>query len=162
MQTSVYINIGSNSGDRRALTARAAAAIVSAFPEATVRQSEPFESEPWGFDSDNTFVNIGLAVDMWRSTPWTASDLHALLDTTQAIERSISAMPHRNPDGTYRDREIDIDIIAVDDIAFTSPRLTLPHPRMHLRPFVMTPMAELAPANLIERLTEKLKKQQEQ
>ena len=54
-------------------------------------------------------------------------------------------MPHRKPDGTYGDREVDIDIIAVDELVFASDTLTLPHPRMHLRSFVLGPLAELAP-----------------
>ncbi|MCM1066702.1 MAG: 2-amino-4-hydroxy-6-hydroxymethyldihydropteridine diphosphokinase [Muribaculaceae bacterium] len=142
----IYINIGTNSGDRRANLARAVAAIVShpLLGAGTVRCSTIVESEPWGYLSANPYLNQGLAIDINgdpTSVPW----LHSLLDATQAIERSLSATPHRNPDGSYRDREIDIDIIAVDTLAYSDTRLTLPHPRMHLRDFVLLPMAELAP-----------------
>ena len=52
---------------------------------------------------------------------------------------------HRNADGSYRDREIDIDIIAVDDVVYSSERLVLPHPRMRGRYFVLRPMVSLLP-----------------
>lgn len=145
MISTIYLNIGSNSGDRRAFIARAVAALRAAFGHA-LRISRPVESEPWGFGSANRFLNIGVAIDLHRTAPWQPAELEALLGTTQAIERAISPHPHRNPDGTYADREIDIDIVAVDTIVYTSPRLTLPHPAMHLRPFVLAPMAELAPS----------------
>ncbi len=54
-------------------------------------------------------------------------------------------MPHRNPDGSYRDREIDIDMIALDGCVVDSPDIIVPHPRMDIREFVLVPMAGLAP-----------------
>ncbi|MDE6197229.1 MAG: 2-amino-4-hydroxy-6-hydroxymethyldihydropteridine diphosphokinase [Muribaculaceae bacterium] len=145
MTSTVYLNIGSNSGDRRAFIARAVAALRSSalFAGAQCRLSEAVESEPWGFESEHGFTNIGLAFDIERAEAWTDAELEALLDTTQAVERSLSAMPHRNADGSYRDREIDIDIIEVDDIVYSSPRLTLPHPHASERPFVSGPLEEL-------------------
>ncbi len=58
-------------------------------------------------------------------------------------------MPHRNADGTYRDREIDIDIIGIDGRHFATDRLELPHPRAHMRDFVTVPLGELTNINLI-------------
>lgn len=142
----LYINIGTNSGDRRAMIAQAVAAIVSCplFAGATVRRSATVESEPWGFLSENRFLNVGLAVECVIDTSPAA--LHTLLDALQAIERSISPLPHRNSDGTYRDRGIDIDIIALDTLIYSDERLSIPHPRASLRDFVMTPLRELSPA----------------
>ncbi len=141
----IFLNIGSNSGDRRAHLARAVAALISEplFAGATMRQSAIVESEPWGYASDAPYLNVGLAIDMPAKPdiPW----LHTLLDTIQTIEHHLAATPHRNPDGSYRDRELDIDIIAIDNIVYSDSRLTIPHPRMHMRPFVLRPMAELAP-----------------
>ena len=65
--------------------------------------------------------------------------------TILKIEKSISAASHRDENGNYIDRQIDIDLIAVDDIVVDSPTLQLPHPRMHLRDFVLTPMMHLNP-----------------
>ena len=145
MRATIYLNIGTNSGDRRAFIARAVAALFAspAFAGASWHLSAPVLSEPWGYESDNTFINIGLSATLVRSGAWSADSLHALLDATQAIERSLSAMPHRHSDGSYADREIDIDIIAVDAVRLRTPRLTLPHPRAHLRPFVAGPLADL-------------------
>ncbi len=71
-------------------------------------------------------------------------DPHAMLDITQQVEQQVGqGAPHRNPDGTYRDRPIDIDIIDIDSITLNTPRLILPHPRAHLRSFVTIPMHEL-------------------
>ncbi len=56
-------------------------------------------------------------------------DPHAMLDITQQVEQQVGqGAPHRNPDGTYRDRPIDIDIIDIDSITLNTPRLILPHP----------------------------------
>jgi 2-amino-4-hydroxy-6-hydroxymethyldihydropteridine diphosphokinase len=68
-----------------------------------------------------------------------------MLTITQRIERELGSASHRNADGSYCDRLVDIDIIAVDDIVVNTPTLTIPHPLMHKREFVLAPMAELAP-----------------
>ncbi|MDE5689018.1 MAG: 2-amino-4-hydroxy-6-hydroxymethyldihydropteridine diphosphokinase [Paramuribaculum sp.] len=131
-----YIGIGSNIGDRHAIIRRAVTAIMSSIDSAAC-VSDPYESPAWGYDSPNTYINICVAA----RTPMSPL---ALFEELQAIERSISPAPHRAPDGTYIDRAIDIDLIAVDDVVFDTPALTLPHPRMHLRPFVLVPMAQIA------------------
>lgn len=148
MNPALYHNRGSNNGDRRANIARAVAAISHCilFKDAEIALSTEIESEPGGFDSTARFVNIGVAIRFRTAFRWSEPQLRHILGALQKIERSISPMPHRNPDGTYRDRDIDIDIIAADALVCDTPALTLPHPRMHLRPFVLEPMAELAPA----------------
>ena len=151
-----HLNIGSNSGDRRAIIGRAVAAIVSEFaPEgARVRTSSPVETEPWGFESENRFVNVGVALlfPSLDADALTGAQVDAVFSRLNAIERTLSSMPHRNPDGSYRDRELDIDLIGVvargyrdiGRIAMTTPGgIVLPHPRMHLRPFVTIPLTEL-------------------
>ena len=132
-----HLNIGSNRGDRHALLARAVALIVERLRAQSYRVSTPVESEPWGFESEHPFLNIGMDVRLDDMSP------EALLDSLQAIEKEISAMPHRNSDGSYRDREIDIDIILIDDMHMDTLRLQLPHPRMLERDFVMIPLREL-------------------
>lgn len=131
-----HLNIGSNHGDRRALIARAVAMLNDRFEVVAV--SDPVESAPWGFDSPNQFLNQGVSIH----TDLTPVDL---LDAVQAIEKEISGQPHRNPDGTYRDREIDIDIIFMDDIELHTERLTLPHPYATRRSFVTIPLRQLHP-----------------
>lgn len=135
--TTAYLSLGSNIGDRRAHIERAVALISQAWPQCGLRRSSMTESEPWGYQSEHAYVNACVALDGFQGDPL------ALLDSLQAIERAISPMPHRNADGTYADREIDIDIIAIDGVEMDTPRLTLPHPRAHLRPWVQDPLAEL-------------------
>lgn len=133
-----YINIGSNQGDRSAAISRAVALIADAFPDSDLRTSEVVESAPWGFESDHPFLNIGAAF-------FTDISPDRLLTILQEIERQISDEPHRAPDGTYCDRPIDIDLIAFGSYVSDKPDLILPHPRMHLREFVLIPMIQLAP-----------------
>lgn len=132
-----HINIGSNIGDRQALTGRAVAALCRRFPGAVV--SGPVESEPWGFDSPNTFINVGVMIE---------SDLdpESLLSVLLEIERSVgNGMSHRDSAGRYADRAIDIDLIDYGRMVYLSRRLTLPHPLAADRPFVMGPLLELEP-----------------
>ena len=132
-----YINIGSNQGDSQALIERAIS-LIEHYAGCRAIRSAYITSEPWGFRSPNKFLNIGIAIP-FHDTPV------KLLHTLQAIERQISPLPHRDAQGNYIDRQIDIDLIAVDDIVLQTTELTLPHPRMHLRRFVLIPMQEIAP-----------------
>ena len=132
----IHLNIGSNSGRRRAQIERALAALRDALPGRMVT-SDYIETEPWGFESANKFLNIGVMIVTERDY----APLE-VLEITQGIERSICLAPHRDATGAYIDREIDIDIIAMDDIVSTDPRIILPHPRAHLRDFVMIPLLQ--------------------
>lgn len=147
MTSEIYLSLGSNTGNRHALIGRAVAALSEAAKpyDGIVRVAEPVTSLPMGFDSENPFVNVGVLLSFEKANPWTPEELERLLDMVQNIERSISTMPHRNPDGSYRDREIDMDIISVDELTYSSPRLTIPHPMMAKRAFVLGPMAQLLP-----------------
>lgn len=139
----IHLNIGSNQGDRKAIIGRAAALIASRLQARRVELSDYVESEPWGYDSPNPFLNRGLLVltDAFGDAPLT------VLDITRTIEREIAPdSPHRRPDGSYTDRRLDIDIIDIDRRPFRHPRLQLPHPRAALRPFVMIPLRALDPA----------------
>lgn len=139
----IHINIGSNTGDRAALIERAVAALagrLDSMNKAEIRLSPIIETDPWGFRSPNKFFNLGVMIDTCEP-----ADPEVLLDTLQAVEHDISDAPHRKADGSYSDRPIDIDLIAVDDMIVDTPSLTLPHPRMHERRFVLEPLAELDP-----------------
>ena len=137
----IHINIGSNQGDRQTLIESAVALISQQWPGARLSRSDFFESEPWGFVSDNPFVNLALMIE-------TGSDVDPadILSRLQAVERSISTDPHRDSLGNYIDRKIDIDLIAVDSLVVDTPQLTLPHPRMRGRDFVMKPLRALDPS----------------
>lgn len=95
-----------------------------------------YETEPWGFESNNTFLNAAL-IQITKLTPL------ELLDATRLIEIEMGRI--QKSDEGYQDRIIDIDILLYDNEIMQTPRLTLPHPMMHKRLFVMEPMAEIAP-----------------
>ena len=137
-----HINIGSNLGDRAALIGRAVAAISARFAVTAV--SQPVESEPWGYSSPHPFLNIGVNIEI----PPTLSSRQLMLSLLQ-IQNEIDAAPHRLPDGSYADRAIDIDLICIGSRvseAAENGTPALPHPRMHLRPFVLIPMTEILPS----------------
>lgn len=138
MTRTAYINLGSNIGDRLSILERAVAAVEAALG-AKARVAPPVESEPWGYASANPYLNIGIAIP---------TDLEpvSLLGTLLEVQAAIDPSPHRDKMGNYIDRLIDIDLIAVDNLTVDTPELTLPHPRMHLRRFVLEPMAILTPA----------------
>ncbi|MDE5629164.1 MAG: 2-amino-4-hydroxy-6-hydroxymethyldihydropteridine diphosphokinase [Muribaculaceae bacterium] len=152
MSNSVYLGIGSNSGDRRALIGRAVAALIDITEAEAMAVSPEYHSAPWGFSSPNEFLNIVVRLDFPPAYKWDEERALSLLDTLQELERSISSVPHRNADGSYRDREIDIDIIAVTGLTMNSARLTLPHPYASSRDFVIEPMRALASPEMIETL----------
>lgn len=136
MSYKAYLNIGSNKGDRIANIGQAVALITSLATEGRIIKSALVETEPWGFDSPSRFINVGVVIE-------TSLPPEELLTRLQEIERIISPTPHRDASGAYIDREIDIDIIVIDGVEIDTPRLTVPHPRMHLRDFVMKPLDEL-------------------
>lgn len=133
----IYLNLGSNTGDSETLIGRAVALVLEHFKPLKFRVSQPYRSEPWGFESQNKFLNVGLGIRI-------DGDIEPLdvLHAVQEIERSLSSMPHRNPDGSYRDRELDIDIIEIPGKTICSDELTLPHPRASERDFVMIPLEQ--------------------
>ena len=131
-----YLNIGSNMGDRRDNLYRAVVAL-SAGTSGSVT-SHIIESEPWGFDSDNHFMNIGL---------WLNCDLEPreMLEHIHEIERRLGSASHRDVEGHYIDRLVDIDIVAIGDMVIDTPTLQVPHPHLPEREFFLRPMMELAP-----------------
>ena len=134
----VYLGLGSNLGNRRALLKRAVRLIGERVGEVT-RQSTFIETEPWGFESANKFLNavIRCETDM---TP------REVLEATQQIERDMGRQKtvHRTSSHrTYTDRPIDIDILLYDDLTVDEPDLKIPHPLMEQRDFVMIPLREI-------------------
>lgn len=132
-----HINIGSNQGNRTANLARAVDLLSHLGKVEAV--SSTVASAPWGYDSDAEFLNIGVNLQ-------TELPAEELLRRLQEIEQAISPSgTHRDESGNYIDRVIDLDLIAYGDMQLETETLTLPHPRMHLRRFVLEPMAELIP-----------------
>ena len=130
----VYLSLGSNLGDRHA-TMRRAIDMLNAGAGTVDRQSSPLETEPWGFESANKFLNMCVRL-LTTLTP------EQLLLKTQDIEKRLGRTV-KSVDGQYHDRPIDIDMLMYDDVNISTPALTLPHPHMHERDFVMIPLREI-------------------
>ena len=133
----VYLGLGTNLGDDKAANLRKAVDMLNEQAGHVLACSSFMESEPWGFQSTNTFLNAVVAIDT-QHTP------HELLSITQSIERTIGRT-HKTIDGNYCDRIIDIDILLYEDIVINTPELTIPHPLMLQREFVCRPLQEIAP-----------------
>ena len=130
-----YLALGTNIGNKRRNMITAAALLAESVGD-VLALSGFYETEPWGFQSENTFLNAALQLD-------TSLSPLELLKATQEIEIEMGRTQKSN--GAYHDRIIDIDILLYEDLVLQTPELTLPHPLMHERLFVMEPLAEIAP-----------------
>lgn len=141
MPHTAFLGLGSNLGDREAAIAEATEKIGEQIGTVEAR-SALYYSEPWGFSSGHAFVNAVVRVS-------TALTPFQLLDATQAIERQMGKSARHATERAerthpvYHDRPIDIDILLFDDLTIDSPRLKIPHPLMHQRPFVTEPLKEV-------------------
>lgn len=133
----VYLSLGSNQGNKRKNMITALALLAERVGDIP-SLSAFYETEPWGFDSENTFLNAVA----YLQTTLSPTDLLAL---TQQIERELGRTV-KSENYAYHDRPIDIDILLYDDWVYETPELTVPHPLMHRRRFVLEPLAEVAPA----------------
>lgn len=134
----VYLGLGSNIGNRKGLI-REAIRLIGLRVGEVVRRSSLIETEPWGFDSPNKFINACICVVTTLSP-------HEVLAITQQIEREMGRTG-KSVDGVYHDRVIDIDILLYDDLKVDEPDLTIPHPKMNEREFVMVPLKEILKNN---------------
>jgi 2-amino-4-hydroxy-6-hydroxymethyldihydropteridine diphosphokinase len=134
MMTKVFLSLGSNQGNR-------ILALAEAYWEISYQVgfildvSSVYETEPWGFETDERFLNMVLEVETDLSPPLLMT---ILLDIEAGMGRT-------RQEGGYVSRVIDIDILFMDELVTQSGNPELPHPRMHLRRFVLQPMTELAP-----------------
>lgn len=137
----VYLSLGSNLGQREQNLNRALQLLEDQIG-VLVHRSAFFYSEPWGFRSEHSFCNLCASF---------ATNLSPveILRATQQIERTLGRT-HKSQHGHYQDRLIDIDLLLYitsqgQSLSIQTPSLTLPHPLMHLRPFVMVPLIEILP-----------------
>ena len=130
----MYLGLGSNLGNRKAILNEAISLIQKRVGE-VVRQSSFLETEPWGFTSHNKFLNACICVNTQYSP-------RQILKTTQAIEKDMGRC-HKTVNHQYHDRIIDIDILMIDDLNIDDSDLKVPHPFMKERDFVMIPLKEI-------------------
>ena len=129
-----YLGLGSNLGNKTEHIA-CATRLINDQVGVVLRRSSDFVSEPWGFHSENTFLNIVLAVE-------TQLQPLALLRQLQAIEREMGRT-QKTKLGEYKDRIIDIDILLYDNVEIHLPELSIPHPLIEQRDFVRIPLSEV-------------------
>ena len=131
-----YFIIGTNLGDKQQNLHNAVKLIEERIGR-IVSLSAFYETVPWGFTSEHTFLNAALCVRSPLSP-------FQVLPLTQAIERDLGRT-HKSTNGSYSDRLIDIDILLCDNVIINTSTLQIPHPLMHMRSFVLQPLAEIAP-----------------
>lgn len=130
----VYLGLGANLGDREA-TINKAIERIGELIGTVERRSALFVTEPWGFRSDNMFVNAAVCCA-------TQCSPRRVMELTQQIERELGRTA-KTVAGRYHDRPIDIDILLYDDIEVDEPDLKIPHPLMYGRDFVMRPLRDI-------------------
>lgn len=125
-----YVGLGSNLGDREAQINRAAELL------GALRLSTIVETEPWGYEAQPKFLNAVAELE-------TALEPRELLDQLLDVERQLGRErigPRWGP------RTIDLDLLVYGDLMLDEPGLTVPHPELAQRLFVLEPLAELAPS----------------
>lgn len=132
--------LGGNLGNARATLDRAIASLCEGTDIRLTARSSDYATPPWGVDDQPSFVNLCIAVA-------TTLAPHALLRRAQAVERTFGR--DRASERRWGPRTVDIDLIAYDNVTLATPDLTLPHPRLFERAFVLVPLAEIAPDRLI-------------
>ncbi len=130
----LLVSLGSNIGDKQQNIERAIALIDEKIGS-VVKKSSFYTTEPVGFTSDNNFINAAIEVK-------TNLPIYRILKITQKIER-LMGRTQKSSKGVYHDRIIDIDILMYGNKKIHSSRLTVPHPRMYERDFVMQPLREI-------------------
>ena len=135
-EDTIYLGLGTNQGNKEE-NIRGAIEELSHLLGIPTAVATIIETEPWGFQSDNSFLNTVVA---FKST----LAPEEILKATQEIERRLGRTK-KSIDGCYSDRPIDIDILLYGSRVIESPKLTIPHPLLHKRLFVLQPLAQIAP-----------------
>lgn len=137
---SVLIALGGNVGDVRTTFTKAIANICGMTQAALTARSSDYRTPPWGDEQQEPFINACIEIE-------TGLDPHALLFTLHKIEKKFGR--DRAQERHWGPRTLDLDIIAYDNVQLNKPELTLPHPRLFERAFVLVPLAEIVPDRLI-------------
>jgi 2-amino-4-hydroxy-6-hydroxymethyldihydropteridine diphosphokinase len=137
---SAIIALGGNVGDVRATFTKAIAHVCGMAQGALVARSSDYATPPWGDEDQAPFINACVEIE-------TGLDPHALLFVMQKVEQKFGRT--RTKERRWGPRTLDLDLIAYDDVALQEADLTLPHPRLFERAFVLVPLAEIAPDRMI-------------
>jgi len=138
--TEALLALGGNVGNSRAILDRAVALLCDGNEVRLKARSSEYRTPPWGFKYQSPFINLCIAVETELSP-------RELLARAQAVELQLGR--DRAHEKRWGPRTADIDIIAYDDLSVDELGLTLPHPRLFERAFVLLPLAEIAPDRVI-------------
>lgn len=136
----VLIALGGNVGDVRATFPKAISNILGMAQATLLARSSDYRTPPWGEQAQDPFINACVEIE-------TSLDPHALLFTLHKIEKRFGR--DRAKEQRWGPRTLDLDLLAYDDAVINQPDLTLPHPRLFERAFVLVPLAEIAPDRTI-------------
>ena len=137
-----YLSLGANLGNREEMLREAVRRLAAADGVKTLAVSSLYETEPWGKKDQSSFLNIAVSLQTTLSP-------EELLALTQAVETELGRVRHER----WGPRTIDVDILHIEGAERNSPTLTLPHPYMTERAFVLVPLAEIAPMLMIHGKT---------
>lgn len=137
MPNKILLSLGSNIGDKKGYLLAAQKLIIREKKINLLSASSYYRSEPIGFTEQDWFVNNCLLIE-------SEVNPEKLLLILKKIEKSLGRKPRQR----WHEREIDIDIVIYDNLIFQSKALTIPHPEMHKRSFVLIPGSEIAPKML--------------
>ena len=141
--TPLYLSLGSNLGDKAANLHRAIALLEERLQIPCAAISSFLETAPWGYESANSFLNACVRFDLDR--PATRPEARQILSICKEIETEMGRI-QRLPGEGYKDRIIDIDILLFGTLRMRTKTLTIPHPLMRERDFVMIPLSEISVA----------------
>ena len=144
----LYLSLGSNQGDRRLNIEHAISMLNIELKRPYKAVSSIIETEPWGFDSDDKFLNAAVLYELEMPKGYNAeAEALMILEICKDIERKLGRTgdPQFDAGGNriYTSRPIDIDILLFGDNRIDCPELTVPHRHMYDRDFVMVPLREI-------------------
>lgn len=150
----LYLSLGSNLGDRRKNLEDAVSLLNVKFGTTFKRISGFIETEPWGFDSDEKFLNAVVVYDLNLPVGYNAeAEGLMILDACKEVERmlgrDIGAQYDDEGNRVYKSRPIDIDILLLGESRIDCEELTVPHKLMFDRDFVMIPLKEVIGEGII-------------
>ena len=140
MAAAAFIALGGNIGEVRSTFDRAIALLCDGATVRLTARSSDYRTPPWGVTDQPAFVNAVIAAT-------TSLTPRELLERAEECERLLGR--DRTRERRWGPRAIDMDLLAYDDLALNDPGLTLPHPRLFERAFVLVPLAEIAPDRVI-------------
>ncbi len=133
---SAIVALGGNVGDVRTTFKKAIGDVCALAQARLLARSSDYATPPWGDEDQPHFINACIEIE-------TGLAPHALLAVLQEVERKFGR--DRAHERRWGPRPLDLDLIAYDDVSLETPELTLPHPRVFERAFVLVPLAEIAP-----------------